>query len=97
MKEEILTAKEWLEKENYYDDIFQETMSSDIMERYANYKTQILQAKILNFKDYIYSGDESVIIPLELKYLVKKYNEHFNITSVTEGEINTHPTNINLI
>lgn len=28
---------------------------------------------------------------------IKKYDKHFNITSVTEGKINTHPTNINLI
>lgn len=55
MKEEILTAKEWLEKENYYDYIFQETISSDIMERYANYKTQMLQGKIFQFREILKS------------------------------------------
>lgn len=49
-----------------------------IMERYANYRTMQLQAKILDFK---------VKLPLYTFLTIQnEYNKHFNITTTTNGK-----------
>lgn len=76
-----LTAKEWVykyNKENGYN-YSNENCDYFIMEKYANYRNRILEAKILEFRNFIKTGDEKIILPLELEYLIKKYDKHFNI------------------
>lgn len=68
---EILTAKEWLEKEGVFpynhftieDDINKMPRTEDIMERYANYRTKMLKEK---FSKY-WRDSEMKILELEGK------------------------------
>lgn len=90
--ENILTAKEWLKTVV----LTKGCADPDTMERYANYKTQMLEAKIFQFKQILnflhgmynlYSPGYSVF-----EIIKKDYDKHFNITSVREGKINQDET-----
>lgn len=96
---DILTPKEWLEKEYGYtisallgtsdvDKPFNHISATKVMELYANYRNRMLEAKILEFRGYIKTADERIILPIELEYLIKKYDKHFNITIERQGKIN---------
>jgi len=76
----ILSPKEWLyyinEKEGSEFTIYD--CDDLIMERYANYRTMLLQSKILEFK---------VKLPLYTFLTIQdKYDEHFNITIERNGK-----------
>jgi len=82
MKEEILTAKEWLEKEEIYNSYIDHSKQgeeiglirfSEIMEKYANYKNSILEDRIKEFRE-IYRSHPNIS-----DYKVKEYDKHFNI------------------
>ena len=78
MKEEILTAKEWLKEETLRDGIMtsknkEKLMLSDLVEKYANYKNRILEDRIKEFRkvlvDNAYPGipiAENVADPVTL-------------------------------
>lgn len=79
MKEKILTAKEWLQKGFApikhliadEDGSIQQEYFEECMEKYANYKTKMLEAKILQFRQSI----KNRIQPVE----VEEYDEYFGI------------------
>ena len=62
MKEEILTAKEWLKKETFKDGIMtsknkEKLMLSDLVEKYANSKNRILEDRIKEFRKTIENNE----------------------------------------
>ena len=62
MENNILSAEEWLEKEELvgeWKSVFSPSLSV-LMERYANYKSRMLQAKILGFRQMLQNVDTSV-------------------------------------
>jgi len=68
MKEEILTAKEWLEKENLtnysqfpLDKNGVAISTNDLMERYANYKSKILTNKYDEYLEFLNKCNEAPI------------------------------------
>lgn len=76
----ILSPKEWLnyinEKEEREFSIYD--CDDIIMERYANYRTMVLQAKILEFR---------VKLPLYTFLTIQdNYDKHFNITTERNGK-----------
>ena len=90
MKEEILTAKEWLEKEEIYNSYIDHSKQgeeiglirfSEIMEKYANYKNKVLEDRIKEFrqilKNQVYSFS-NVYDDVEISFL-NEYDKHFNI------------------
>lgn len=96
MENNILTTKEWLEKEQLNnplvegthpcDDLFPGYKCSTVMERYANYKTQELQAKIFEFRNEKIKCDW---IEMPYRYnqdFLKEYDEFFNITTARDGK-----------
>ena len=75
-----LSPKEWLsyinEKKGSEFTIYD--CDDLIMERYANYRTMLLQAKILEFR---------VKLPLYTFLTIQdNYDEHFNITTEKNGK-----------
>ena len=84
MKEEILTAKEWLAK-----NLMSETFTTgdywiDRMEKYANYKNRILEDRIKEFEQKlrfnigvggIWNSEWSSLG----KLMIEEYDKHFNI------------------
>lgn len=79
-----MNAIEWLEQEGFKDGVASlpcETTSDYsyklhiLMERFANQRSQILQAQILTFRKRL----------LDLQ--IDGYDEHFNIQSSREGKI----------
>jgi len=71
MKEEILTAKEWLAK-----NLVSETFTTgdywiDRMEKYANYKNRILEDRIKEFSKWMEINSSP--------YNYRMYIKHFNI------------------
>lgn len=57
MKEEILTAKEWLKEETLRDGIMtsknkEKLMLSDLVEKYANYKNRILEDRVKELEEF---------------------------------------------
>lgn len=94
MKEEILTAKEWLEKEGVYNSYIDHSKQgeeigliqfSEIMEKYANYKNRILEDRIKEFRDSLLTIKQSLTdyreldAKEELDLLLQEYDKHFNI------------------
>ena len=76
----ILPPKEWLcyinEKEGSEYTVYD--CDDIIMERYANYKTMMLQAKILEFR---------LKLPLYTFLTIQdNYDKYFNITTKTNGK-----------
>ena len=61
MSDNILTAKEWLEKEGKLDGVCENNpnykglsySASEAMEEYASYKTKVLEDRILEFSVYL--------------------------------------------
>ena len=98
-----LTAKEWLEKEELFgyvdlwkDKVHEACEDLDLypaMERYTNYKNRMLEAKILEFRNYLKSEKErntinsDKLVNEEMKYLFNSlfsvYDKHFNINTNT--------------
>jgi len=77
-----LSAQDWLDKEKIVG-VWRSVSSpsiSTILERYANYKSQILLAKILYFR---------LKIPIYADLTIRdKYDRHFEIEIARKGEIN---------
>ena len=81
MENNILTAKEWLEKEELYScskeyrnkiELAAEEVDMFIyMEKYANYKNRILEDRIKEFAQFVKINCDS--------YIERMYNKHFNI------------------
>ena len=94
MKEEnILTAKEWLEKEEVYNSYIDHSKQgeeigliqfSEIMEKYANYKNRILENRIKEFgkllnNEQAHTANENLSISNKLYNLLSIYLDTFNI------------------
>lgn len=97
---EILTAKEWLEKEEINNSsllsltkfkdraLFKgEYDLSIILERYANYRNKILENKILDFRQSLKENSEyETSEAVEASYWLVIFDKIFDIK--TEGKIN---------
>ena len=88
----ILTAKEWLEKEGKLNGVCNNNpdykglsySASEAMELYASYKTKVLEDRIGEFKDkldYVCNrqGDISAVACANLRDWMKEFDKHFNI------------------
>ena len=91
MKENTLTAKEWLEQgfapiKNLIADengITQQKHFEECMEQYANYRNKELEDKILEYRK-IFLKDIEVMGELPFRYesgeqFISQYDKHFNI------------------
>ena len=83
-----LTAKEWLDKENYSETTTLKTSKqgefdypiSLVMEKYANYKNRILEDRIKEFrKELEYRASLLDSTGSQFNKYLKKYDKHFNI------------------
>lgn len=84
MKEEILTAKEWLEKEGLLTEELRDkkwyVVESGIMEKYANYKNKVLEDRIKEFREMLKTASFSESSEgQEAEYWLEVYDKHFNI------------------
>ena len=91
MKNNTLTAKEWLEKElnkEEYLHCHNKTIVSmegcnEFMEKYANYKNRILEDRIKEFREiFAKDCDDMGELPFRYEnkdYFLDQYNKHFNI------------------
>lgn len=89
MIDNTLTAKEWLD-ENNIDTFFPITSIIDPlnltqMEKYADYKTKMLEGKILEFRNKI--KDFQFLSIYDEDKLIDKFDKHFNIKKETQGKI----------
>lgn len=80
----ILTAKEWLEKETFRDGIMpcknkENLMLSDLVEKYANYKNRILEERIMEFRQYLVLKIAPYTNNLTERWYLEQYDKHFNI------------------
>lgn len=85
MKEEILTAKEWLEKEELFpkelnrEECVSKMAFQQIMEKYANYKNRILEDRIKEFREDILKGKWIKYLQICTEDRLEEYDKHFNI------------------
>lgn len=92
------TPEEWVNSYNKENDT--EYSSSDcnytMMERYANYKSKMLEAKVLTFRQYLQTeeidyGEDRCFAHREisdaLSIILEEYDKHFGIIKTTEGKI----------
>lgn len=81
MKEEILTAEQWVDEYNEDNDSQYSAYDCNylMMERYSNYKNRILEGKILQFRQTV----KNTIQPIQ----VEEYDEYFGIQIAREGKI----------
>ena len=84
-----MNAKEWTEENERFH---KHDGKYSLMESYANYKTQELQAKILNFRKTLsenitINGSESDILGQHDKYLLNIYDVYFEIVKLTKDKI----------
>lgn len=93
MKEEILTAKEWLRKgfapvKNLIadeDGSIQQEYFEECMERYANYKNRILEDRIKEFREELKTTyyEQGYFRDWAFNDLLLGYDKHFNIKQQT--------------
>jgi len=76
MKKERLSAKEWLEENKLFETFIPKEEWEIRMERYANYKSKMFQAKIFQFRGMFKDTN-----------MLRRIDEHFNIVKTTEGKI----------
>lgn len=80
MKEEILTAKEWLKKEDlelWITDVHAPKAMEHVMEKYANYKNRKLEDRIKKFREM-----------LNIKVLLKNQSKLFlKHPEILEGSV----------
>jgi hypothetical protein len=96
---ERLSAKEWVENLNKETGSEHSDYSCNylMMERYANYKSRIFQAEILQFRNFLESEqrrnttNSDFLVKEEMSYLfnylLRLYDKHFGIVKTTEGKI----------
>lgn len=87
MENNILTAKEWLEKEGVFpynhftieDDINKMPRTEEIMERYADYRTKMLQGKILEFRQ--------ILEKQAVNHAIKLYKDWFKTDQIENNTV----------
>ena len=83
MKEEILTAKEWLYKENHLTEELNRkgfyVIEAGLMEKYANYRNRILEDRIKEFREDTLKGKWIKYLQICDEYCLEEYDKHFNI------------------
>lgn len=86
MENNTLSAKQWLDKIDWEVDKTQGNFTLDAMEQYADYKTKMLEGRILEFQKHLFlsSYPESNKNILDL---YEDFNKHFNITLKRKGKI----------
>ena len=96
MKKEILIAKEWLEENKLFETFIPKEEWEIRMERYANYKSKMLEAKVLTFRQYLQTeeidyGEDRCFAHREisdaLSIILEEYDKHFGIVKTTECKI----------
>ena len=82
MKENTLTAKEWLEKQPETQYIYEGNLEqiAEYSEQYANYRNKELKDKILEFRENLKNASTIVSVQgEEAEYWLEIYDKHFNI------------------
>ena len=88
---EILTAKEWLEKENAINKDGKLNWTFDlerVVRDYANYRNRMLEAKILEFRNQIIVEDWMKMPYRYNEEFLEQFDKYFNITTERQGKIN---------
>lgn len=75
MKEEILTAKEWLKTVV----LTKGCADPDTMEKYANSKNKALEDRIREFREDILKGKWIKYLQICNEERLQEYDKHFNI------------------
>lgn len=84
----MLTAKEWLEKEGYFNEFAISEGIHPLFERYANYRNRMLEAKILEFRNQIIVEDWMKMPYRYNEEFLEQFDKYFNITTERQGKIN---------
>lgn len=93
-----MTAKEWLEKEGIYRSVAQgidigiiverAIINSELMDRYADYRTKMLEGKILYFYTQLATIAKGEYYEGILEDVKNQYVNYFNIEIHRQGKIN---------